>query len=753
MISGKTRSEHDENLCKALDRAQERNLKLNSDKLTVGVQEVEYFGHLVTSEGLKPDPAKVNAIMNMPAPTDKKELCTILGMITYLSKFAPSLSEETKPMRDILKDDVEFAWDKPQQDAFEKTKRLISNTPVLTYFDPKKELILEVDASKHGLGAAIYNEGRPIAFASKALNATEQNYAQIEKELYAILFGCTRFHQYIYGRKVKVHSDHKPLEAIMKKSLSAAPPRLQRMLLQLQKYDIVVTHVSGKSIPVSDALSRKHLSTLDNMSEEFEASVHMILTNLPVTDEKMNYLKEKTKEDDQMKEIQHHIQNGWPDKKESCQPLAQEFWTFRDELAIVDGIILKGERIVIPKDARPSLLRNLHEGHIGIEKSIQRARSAIFWPGITNDIKEIISTCPTCIAHQPSQSKEKLLSHEIPSRPWQKIATDIFTWNNKQFLVTVDYYSRYFEIDELSSTTSNAIIKRLCHHFARHGIPQILISDNAPQYASEEFRQFSKSWDFEHKTSSPLYSQSNGLAEKTVQTAKHLLSKAQASGTNFERMLLHYRSTPVDNLASPAQLLMGRQIRATLPATTNMLKPNIIEPEKVNETRMLMQSRQEKYYNQYACTENQDLQPGQSVHIQVTLGSKWKDGTVINKADAPRSYHTLVDNTTYRRNSKFIKANKRFNKKTDVKDNSNDWNHRKVKIQYNDTNAKSDGIKQSESCSCKKTTYNNTYTGNKYCEQYKRLDPRNQTTNQQKMTYNNKTDPQMNSGFHVYPNR
>ena len=226
LISGSTREEHDRTLRKALERAKERNLKLNPDKLTVGVQEVEYFGHLVTSEGLKPDPAKVKAIIDMPPPKDKKELHTILGMITYLAKFAPSLSEMTKPMRDILKEEFEFVWEKPQQDAFDKVKLMISNTPVLTFFDPKKELVLEVDASKHGLGAAIYNDGKPIAFASKALNATEQNYAQIEKQLYAILFGCVRFHQYVYGRKTKNHSDHKPYEFIMTKPLCTASPRL-----------------------------------------------------------------------------------------------------------------------------------------------------------------------------------------------------------------------------------------------------------------------------------------------------------------------------------------------------------------------------------------------------------------------------------------------------------------------------------------------------------------------------------------------
>ena len=540
LIAGATRDEHDRILKQALGRAKERNLKLNPEKLTIGVQQVDYFGHLITSEGLKPDPEKVNAIRNMPEPKDKKELSTVLGMITYLSKFAPCLSEITKPMRDILKDDVEFAWDKPQKEAFEKTKQLISKTPVLTYFDPKKKLILEVDASKHGLGASIYNDGKPIAFASKALNETEQNYAQIEKELYAILFGCTRFHQYVYGRKTEVHSDHKPLESIMKKPLSSAPPRLQRMLLQLQKYDIYVKHVSGKDIPVSDALSRKHLETVDDMSKEFEASVHSVMNNLPVTDQKMKYLREQTKEDMECQQVMKYIRNGWPEKRSQCHPYAQEFWTFREELCIVEDVILKRDRIVIPKAARPKLMENLHEGHMGVEKTLQRAQTAIFWPGITNDVKVKISSCPTCIAHQPSRPKEPLQSHEVPSRPWQKLGTDMFTWNDKQFLITVDYYSRYFELDEMTSTTSNSVIKKLCHHFARHGIPETLISDNGPQYISEEFKRFSNAWDFKHVTSSPLYSQSNGLAEKTVQTAKMLLSKAKAENLNFERVLFQY---------------------------------------------------------------------------------------------------------------------------------------------------------------------------------------------------------------------
>ena len=331
----------------------------------------------------------------------------------------------------------------------------------------------------------------------------------------------------------------------------------------------------------------------------------------------------------------------------------------------------------------------------------------------------------------------------------------MFTWNNKQFLVTVDYYSRYFELDELSSTTSNAIIKRLCHHFGRHGIPQTLISDDGPQYVSEEFRQFAKSWDFEHKTSSPLYSQSNGLAEKTVQTAKRLLSKAQESGTNFERMLLHYRSTPVDNLASPAQLLMGRQIRSTMPATTNMLKPNIIEPEMVKETRTIMQSRQELYYNKHARNESDDLKQGQPVLIQLTPGSKWNNGTIINKADAPRSYHVLVNNNSYRRNRKFIKADKRYKYQANVTDNSTRQDNRCMqdcqKGSNNALNTSKDVTKTGEGYKAKHNNYNNG-NGN-YAPKYTRIIPRNNVVNQHNSPPNSRNGLRINHGSKDYNTR
>ena len=152
-------------------------------------------------------------------------------------------------------------------------------------YDPGKELRLQVDASKYRLGAVLLLEEKPIGYASKSLNDSEVNYAQIEEELYAILFGCKRFHQYIYGRHFIVESDHKPLESIMREPLIAAPPRLQRMILQLQRYDFIIVHRPGKEIPVADTLSRKSLTDQDDsLREGMDMQVHTVYSGLPVSE-------------------------------------------------------------------------------------------------------------------------------------------------------------------------------------------------------------------------------------------------------------------------------------------------------------------------------------------------------------------------------------------------------------------------------------------------------------------------------------
>ena len=252
--------DHDRNLEEFLQRCTARGVKLNSNKVCLRKQEVPFIGHVATDKGLRADPGKVQAITEMPRPIDVAGVQRLLGMAQYLAKFLPHLSDITKPLRELTHKEVEWVWEQPQQRDFSKLLDAITNTPVLRYYNQAEEVTIQCDASQTGLGAALMQNGQPVAYTSRALTDTEIRYAQIEKELLAIVFACDRFDAYIYGRDVvNVESDHQPLETITRKPLNDAPKRLQRMLLQLQKYSLNVRYKRGKQMHLADTLSRAYL--------------------------------------------------------------------------------------------------------------------------------------------------------------------------------------------------------------------------------------------------------------------------------------------------------------------------------------------------------------------------------------------------------------------------------------------------------------------------------------------------------------
>ena len=242
-------SDHDKNVRAFLNRCRDRNLKLNEKKARLRQQEIPFIGHVLTPEGFKPDPCKVEAIVQMPDPTDVHSLRRFLGMVNYLAKFLLRLSDETEVLRKLTERDAEWCWLPAYADALARVKEMIVTAPVLAYYDVSKPVVIQCDASQTGLGAALLQEGCPVAYSSRVMTPTEQNYAQIEKELLAIVFACEKFDQYIFGRSdVVVQSDHKPLETIFKKPIHSSPKRLQRIRLRLQNYDIQVEYKKGSQL-------------------------------------------------------------------------------------------------------------------------------------------------------------------------------------------------------------------------------------------------------------------------------------------------------------------------------------------------------------------------------------------------------------------------------------------------------------------------------------------------------------------------
>ena len=200
----------------------------------------------------------------------------------------------------------------------------------------------------------------------------------------------------------------------------------------------------------------------------------------------------------------------------------------RDVLTVQDELVFKGQLLVVPA-ALQNELAVVHSSHIGIEGCIRRARDTLYWPRMATELREYISKCDVCLAHRTKQAKEPLLQHEVVARPWSKVAADLCDLDSRTCLMS-DYYSNYIEVALLNTATSPNVIKEMKAVFARYGIPDVLVTDNGPQFASAEFAVFAKTWMFKHTTSSPYHPQSNGKAKTAVKQVKRLFTKCKESG-------------------------------------------------------------------------------------------------------------------------------------------------------------------------------------------------------------------------------
>ncbi|RWR98802.1 Retrotransposable element Tf2 protein type 1-like protein, partial [Dinothrombium tinctorium] len=481
-------------------------------------------------------------------------------------------------------------------------KKLVIEAPVLEYFDPKREIKVSSDASCKGLGAVLLQKHadgwKPIAYASRSLTDAETRYAQIEKELLGILFSCTRFNQYLFGAKFQIETDHKPLISLFKKPLYDCPLRIQRMMIKLQAYDFNAHYVPGKFLHIADALSRDpEEKANDDVDKAVEAYVKLVVQVLPFTDERLKRIEKETQSDEELILLRKMILTGFPKYFNECPLSIQKFWKVKDELSVANGIIFRGKRVVIPQSLRSEMLRKIHEGHLGIEKCRRRGREVLYWPGFNKDISRMVESCDTCLKFSNNQQVEPLQPHEIPTRPWQKVGTDIFEYQNKKYVLVTDYYSLYPEVAMINSITSATVINALKSAFARYGVPDILMSDNGRQYTSVEFESFTKDWDIKHITSSPFYPRSNGLIESSVKMVKNMIKKCLDTNEDIYKALLAYRSTPLSNGLSPSQLMFNRRVKSTLPISHELLD---VKNEDIVAKSIERKLKQKNYFDRKA---------------------------------------------------------------------------------------------------------------------------------------------------------
>jgi hypothetical protein len=280
----------------------------------------------------------------------------------------------------------------------------------------------------------------------------------------------------------------------------------------------------------------------------------------------------------------------------------------------------------------------------------------MFWIGMSAEIEDKVGRCPTCAECRNANTSEPLIPHEMPDRPWAKIGADMCHYKGQEYLVLVDYYSKFPEVIWLSNLKAHTVITAMKSVFARFGSPEQLISDNGPPFSSAEFAKFVKFWEINHITSSPGFAQCNGQVERTVQTIKGLMKKADLSGSDFFISLLEFRNTPLDGTDGycPSELLNSRLLRSRIPTSATLLKPHVVPPMK--DKLKGRQAAQKHYFDAKANRELPPVNVGDHVRFKHPNG-KWEKATVVNRCPTPRS--VIVQSNSgnervYRRNRRHL---------------------------------------------------------------------------------------------------
>ena len=641
LVSAPDKTTHDERLLEVLKRLEKHNVRVKPQKCEFFRDSVEYLGHRVDKDGLHPMKCKVDAIKNAPTPKNISELRSFLGLVQYYGKFMQNLSTILHPLNELLKKDMPWRWTRECEEAFKLCKSQLADSTMLVHYDVNKPVKLQCDASPYGVGAVISHvlengEERPIAFASRTLSASERNYAQIEREALALIFGVRRFHKYLYGRRFVIETDHKPLTAILNPTAhvpTLAAARMQRWALILSAYQYDIQYRRSAEHGNADAMSRlpQASEVTPNPEDLFYFSY---VDELPVT---ASDIRKATQTDKVLTKVKEYVQNGWPNHMPDTE--LKPFFVRRNELSIDQGCVMWGSRVIIPKRYRDKLLGDLHDQHMGMCLTKSLARSYLWWPGLDKDIEHMVEQCSTCQVVGKTPPKVPLQPWKWPSRVWQRLHIDYAEIEKQNLLIVIDSHSKWVEVFPMQKTTSSKTIDVLRGLFSAYGFPEEIVSDNGPQFCSEDFTQFLKNNGVKHTRVPPYHPASNGAAERTVQIVKRALVKQMLDQNPKKRQLslshklanflITYRNTPHTTTGqTPAELFLKRKPKTRF----TLLKPNLAKT--VEEKQEKQKENHDRGRVKERCVEvNQKVK----VKNQHQKWVKWSVGRVVRKC-GPRTY-------------------------------------------------------------------------------------------------------------------
>ena len=640
-----------------LRRCQKYHVTVSERKMEIG-EEISFAGYIVSSKGFKPDPRQVDGIRKLPSPTNLTELRSLLGLANQLGWFIPDLVHATSKMRELLKKDTVFMWQDEHEKELNVLKFILTSPMVVQPFVPGRQTFLLTDASRtRGLGYALMQkdeEGKKylVNCGSTTLTSAQKNYSTIELEALGILYAIDKCSFYLIRMPhFEVWSDHRPLEGVFKKDMDATMNhRLATIREKLASFNFTVHHIPGKKNVIADALSRAPM---------FDPAWHAATTCAATTevDPALQFLFDSAVLDTNYQKVLMALQSDKKMQELSDKHPAKQFKAMWDQISIYEEggqqlLLVDGNRIIVPQEARQEILKRLHLAHTGMNKTKALARQHFYWPGMNNDVENAVKNCQMCFSRLPAQASVPNDPTNVDGlEPMMQVGMDLFHYGNRDYLIVVDRLSGYPFPMPITSQGTETVVKKLKYLFDNYGYPKQIRSDGGPCFASMAFSEFCKKFSIKHEISSAYNPTSNGLAEAGVKNMKSLIAKCKEAKEDFDSALLEWRTTPKEDGPAPANVFFKRQLRTQLPRVL------------VGEADDKMHQQRQQQFNNAAERFHDTSRPlpplnvGQRVAIQDSHSGQWTEqGTVEVVREGGLSYHVKTKaGKLLIRNRKFLR--------------------------------------------------------------------------------------------------
>ena len=585
IIAAPNADEHVKSLEEVMRTISEAGITLNAKKCTFGKPEIKFWGLIISKDGIRTDPNKVAALDGIDRPKTKEELISFICMMQSNADFIPNFAKEVAVLRDLNKNDKKFEWEEKHQKAFENLISKFKKETLLQYFDTNKQTYLFTDAHQSGFGVMLaqgecIEKAKPVALASRTTNKAEKHYPQIDLEAMGIDLGLRRFRNYIIGapKKLIVVTDHQPLCSIFNGNRKGSI-RTERIKLRHQDVDFEVIYQKGK-INQADYLSR-HALSLEKLPAEQQSEAEemnkllFLLHSTPVIDcIGIKKICNETKEDDTLKMVALAILKGKQCIKGSCK--VEKFNNILGELTLSgNGMILKGERIILPEKLHELAIELAHRGaHPGQSGLMRRLRNHFFFHDMDKKVKEFVQKCDNCNSFVNKKTMEPLKPHKVPEKCWEKVAVDLFgpMPSSRHVVVVQDLGSKFPAAKLVSSTAADKVIPALSDVYNNYGNPDTQISDNGPPFNSKKMQEFADQRDIQMETVPPYHPSSN-----PVETFMRPLGKSLKIGNinkeseqvTLQKLLDSYRQTPHPATGiSPASMMFRDGMKLGFPRKT-----------------------------------------------------------------------------------------------------------------------------------------------------------------------------------------